>query len=98
MTFVEAIKANREELTRQWKERKGDLLEALKNLKTEISKIEQQVNEPIPDCGLYEIYLGLSYTFESQFEKALRAYNGLESVKLRAKFIEDLNRAVSESK
>lgn len=95
MTFEEAIETNRKELRRQWAARKDELCEALDNLKRTVGMIEAQMNQPIPDCNLYEIYLGSGSDLKHQSDKALRAYDGLESVKFRSKFVEDLKRAVS---
>ncbi len=95
MTFEEAIDLNRKELARQWATRRGDLVEVLGSLKLTISRVEAQMNEPIPECGLYEIYLGYGGELQGRSEEAIKAYRGLESVKQRSKFIEDLKSAVS---
>jgi hypothetical protein len=95
MTFKDAMELNEKQLRLQWAQRKTDLLEALKDLKRTIATIEQQVSEPIPDLGLHEMYVGSGGYLRIHCEEVCRTYEGLESVKLRAKFIGDLKRAVS---
>jgi hypothetical protein len=95
MTFDEAVQINQKHLRREWVARKDELLEAVAKMRSLLDTVERQVNQPIPDLGLYEMYMGFGGDLKMRGDELVRIYGGLESVKFRAKFVEDLRKAVS---
>lgn len=94
MTFDEVMKVNETALASKWEQRKQLLKEAIESLRDTLKDIERGIDQPIPKCGLYEIYLGYSDDLKSESDSAVDAYLALQSVKHQSKFIHDLKEAV----